>query len=177
MAGSPEEGLARLNALPADEARIAFLSCCGSIRWAEAMAAGRPYADPASLLLAADRAWAGTRAGDWLEAFRHHPRIGDRKALEARFAGTRSWSAGEQGGVATADASVLDALAEGNQAYEARFGHVFLVCASGKAAGEMLDLLRRRLHNAPEAELQVAAAEQAKITRLRLEKLLGEVER
>lgn len=175
MAGSPEPGLARLGRLTDEEARAAFLRCCGSTRWADAMVAGRPYADVAALLAAAERAWAATGADDRLEAFRHHPRIGDRKALEARFASTRSWAAGEQGGVAGADAAVLDALEQGNQAYEARFGHVFLVCASGRTAAEMLDLLRQRLHNAPETELQVASAEQAKITRLRLEKLLREV--
>jgi len=174
MAGSPEPGLARLNAAPRAEARAEFLRCCGSARWAEAMVSGRPYADAPALLAAAEGAWSATGPEDWLEAFRHHPRIGDRAGLEARFAGTRAWSAGEQGGVATADTRVLDALHEGNRAYETRFGHVFLVCATGKSAAEMLDLLRRRLHNAPADELRVAAAEQAKITRLRLEKLLRE---
>jgi 2-oxo-4-hydroxy-4-carboxy-5-ureidoimidazoline decarboxylase len=175
MAGSSEPGLARLNALPRDEARAALLRCCGCAGWAEAMLAGRPYADAPAVLAAAERAWAATGPQEWLEAFQHHPRIGDRAALEARFAGTRSWSAGEQSGVAAADPALLDALHEGNEAYEARFGHVFLVCATGRSAAEMLELLRRRLHNAAADELRVAAAEQAKITRLRLERLLQEV--
>jgi 2-oxo-4-hydroxy-4-carboxy-5-ureidoimidazoline decarboxylase len=174
MAGSTEAGLARLNALPDEAARDAFLRCCGCERWAGAMVSGRPYPDARALRDAADAAWAATGPAEWLEAFRHHPRIGDRAALAARFAATRSWSAGEQGGVADAGDAVLDALHAGNLAYEARFGHVFLVCATGKSAGELLDLLRRRLHNAPDEELRVAAAEQARITRLRLEKLLQE---
>ena len=174
MDGS-SDGLARLNALPAGEARPAFLRCCGSTRWAEAMVEGRPYADAAALFAAADHAWGQTGGADWLEAFRHHPRIGDRGALQARFAGTRAWSAGEQGGVAAASAEVLDALAEGNRAYEARFGHVFLVCAAGKTAAEMLALLQGRLRNDPETERGVAAQEQARITRLRLGKLVQEL--
>jgi 2-oxo-4-hydroxy-4-carboxy-5-ureidoimidazoline decarboxylase len=175
MGAASDAGLARLNALSADEARAALRRCCGSSRWADAMTAGRPYADAQALFSAAERTLSALGREDWLDAFAHHPRIGDRAALAARFAGTRAWSASEQGGVATAGADVLDALAEGNRAYEERFGHVFLVCATGKSADEMLALLRERLSNAPEVELVVAAAEQAKITRLRLEKLLQEV--
>lgn len=175
MGASPDAGLVRLNALPAGEARAALLRCCGSSRWAEAMAAARPYPSGEALLAAADRVFSQLGRDDWLEAFAHHPRIGDRDALQARFASTRAWSTREQAGVATAEADVLDTLAHGNRAYEARFGHVFLVCATGKSAGEMLALLRARLPNAPDAELRVAAGEQAKITRLRLEKLLQEV--
>jgi 2-oxo-4-hydroxy-4-carboxy-5-ureidoimidazoline decarboxylase len=174
MAASTEAGLARLNTLPAGEARAALLRCCGSLRWAEAMMAGRPYAKDADLIAAADRAWSLLAPDDWREAFAHHPRIGDGAALAERFAATRAWSAGEQGGVATAGADVIDALAEGNRAYEARFRHVFLVCATGKSAEEMLTLLRQRLPNPPEVELRVAAAEQGKIMRLRLAKLLQE---
>lgn len=169
------EGLARLNGLPAGEARAAFLRCCGSTRWAESMLAGRPYADVAALFAAALSAWARTSSEDRLEAFRHHPRIGDRAALEARFAGTRSWSAAEQGRVAAASPEVLAALEAGNGLYESRFGHVFLVCATGKTAAEMLELLQQRLCNDPETERRIAAEEQARITRLRLERLVEEV--
>ena len=175
MAASSEAGLTLFNALPAVEARAALLRCCGSARWAETMMAGRPYAKDADLIAAADRAWTQLAPDDWREAFAHHPRIGDRAALAERFAATRVWSAGEQGGVVTAGVDVIDALAEGNRAYEARFGHVFLVCATGKSAEEMLTLLRERLPNPPEVELRVAAAEQGKIMRLRLAKLLQEV--
>jgi 2-oxo-4-hydroxy-4-carboxy-5-ureidoimidazoline decarboxylase len=163
-----------LDALAEPEALAAFLRCCGSRRWAEAMARGRPYRDPHTLLEAGERAAAALTRADWLEAFSHHPRIGDRAALQARFPATAQWSSGEQAGVAGAAEDVLGALAEGNRAYEARFGHVFVVCATGKSAAEMLALLRERLPNEPDAELAIAAAEQRKITQLRLEKLLAE---
>src|SRR5262245_14960239 len=113
-----EAGLRRLNALSAGEARTALLRCCGSARWADAMVGARPYPAPVQLLEAADRIWAQLGREDWLEAFAQHPRIGDREAVEARFAASRAWSADEQSGVAAAGAGVLDALAEGNRAYE-----------------------------------------------------------
>ena len=167
------DALSRLNSLPADAAREELRRCCGSARWVEAMAARRPFSDPAALYAAADEVWAGLGPSDWSEAFSHHPRIGDKEALRARFASTRQWAAGEQAGVEAASEETLDALARGNRDYEVRFGHIFIVCATGKGAEEMLGLLRTRLAHDPETERRVAAAEQAKITRLRLEKLLN----
>ena len=163
--------IAAFNALCDADARAALLSCCGSRRWADAMLARRPFASMADLLAAADAVWAGLDRADWLEAFAAHPRIGDLGGLRKKFAATAHWSAGEQAGVAGAGEDVLRELAEGNRRYEERFGHIFIVCATGKTAAEMLRLLRARLPNEPAAELAVAAAEQAKITRLRLEKL------
>jgi 5-hydroxyisourate hydrolase / 2-oxo-4-hydroxy-4-carboxy-5-ureidoimidazoline decarboxylase len=178
------DALKRLDALGPEDALAAFLRCCGSRRWAEAMERGRPYRDEPALLEAGERAFAALVREDWLEAFSHHPRIGDRGALAARYAATPSgsppdsrgeaWAATEQGAVAGAGEDVLDALLRGNREYEARFGHIFIVCASGKAAPEMLALLRERLPNEPAAELQIAAAEQRKITAIRLGKLLAE---
>jgi len=168
------DALKRLDALPPEQAAAAFLRCCGSRRWAQAMERGRPYADAPSLLAAADRELASLGREDWLEAFSHHPRIGDRASLAARFPATAGWSAAEQGGVAGAGDDVLDALLRGNREYEARFGHIFIVCATGKTAAEMLELLRERLPNAPGDELEIAAAEQRKITAIRLAKLLAE---
>lgn len=110
---------------------------------------------------------------DWLEAFTHHPRIGDVKNLRQKFASTAQWSQDEQKGVHGVPEDVIQALADGNARYEKKFGHIFLVCATGKSAQEMLALLQQRLHNTPETELRVAMQEQAKITRLRLEKLLN----
>ncbi len=152
----------------------AFLRCCGSRRWAVAMGRGRPYGDEPRLLAAAERAFEPLQRADWLEAFAHHPRIGDRGALAERFPTTADWSASEQVGVSGAAEDVLDALLEANRDYEARFGYIFIVCATGKSAAEMLALLRERLPNAPEAELEIAAAEQRKITAIRLKKLLSE---
>jgi 2-oxo-4-hydroxy-4-carboxy-5-ureidoimidazoline decarboxylase len=164
----------RLDALPEPEALAAFLRCCGSRRWAEAMARGRPYRDEPTLLAAAERAFAPLARADWLEAFAHHPRIGDRGALAERFPRTAGWSRSEQDGVAGAGEDVLEALVRANRDYEARFGHIFIVCATGKSAGEMLALLRERMPNEPGTELEIAAAEQRKITAIRLKKLLSE---
>jgi 2-oxo-4-hydroxy-4-carboxy-5-ureidoimidazoline decarboxylase len=160
-----------LNALPPDDARAALLRCCGSRRWADAMVSRRPFASAGDLFRAADEVWTGLGRADWLEAFAAHPRIGDMDGLKKKFAATAAWSAGEQAGVTGAPDDVLPALADANRRYEERFGHIFIVCATGKTALEMLQALHERLHNTPDQELVAAAAEQAKITRLRLEKL------
>ena len=163
--------LEALNGSTVDEARSAFLRCGGSRRWAEAMTARRPFHSEEDLFAAAADAEAQLSRADWLEAFAAHPRIGDLDALRKKFASTASWCASEQAGVTTADESVLQALADGNREYEKRFGYLFLVCATGKSAGEMLAILRARLENQQEDEFALAAREQSKITRLRLEKL------
>lgn len=137
--------------------------CCGAERWVERMVAGRPYADDRTLLEAADRTWWDLGREDWLQAFRAHPRIGERSA--------DAWSRQEQAGVDDAGADMRRRLAAGNEAYERRFGHVYLVCATGREAPELLADLETRLTNDPSRELRIAAAEQAKIIRLRLEKL------
>ena len=167
------DALRRLNEQPATEAREELLRCCGSSRWAEAMTARRPFADERALYAAAEDVWWTLGEADWREAFAHHPKIGDKEALRARFASTRTWAAGEQSGVASATEDVLTALAEGNQTYEDRFGYIFIVCATGRTAPEMLARLRERLPHSPPEEIRIAAGEQAKITRLRLEKLLA----
>jgi 2-oxo-4-hydroxy-4-carboxy-5-ureidoimidazoline decarboxylase len=164
--------VARLNALTEVEARAALQRCCGAARWAEQMATRRPFADPDAVFAAALEVARGLAQSDWLEAFAAHPRIGDLDSLRSKFAHTASWSAREQQSVASAAEATLRALAAGNEAYQAKFGHIFIVCASGKTADEMLALLEQRLGNAPADELRVAAAEQEKITRLRLQKLL-----
>jgi 2-oxo-4-hydroxy-4-carboxy-5-ureidoimidazoline decarboxylase len=163
--------LAHLNVMSFAEAQAAFLRCCGSQRWSEMMAGLRPFATQTGLLAAADAAFANLAQVDWLEAFAAHPRIGDLDTLRKKFATTAAWCAGEQSGVVGAGDDVLHALAEGNSRYEERFGYLFIVCAAGKGAAEMLEILRGRLDNSAEDELAVAAQEQAKITRLRLEKL------
>lgn len=162
----------RLNDADETEARQLLSRCCGAQRWVSGMLALRPFASQQSLLEAADRVWAGLSAADHREAFEHHPQIGaDLAQLREKFAATASWSSQEQVSVQAADESVLLALRDQNRAYLERFGYIFIVCASGKTAAEMLALLTARLHNEPAYELALAAAEQAKITRLRLEKL------
>ena len=165
--------LEQLNVLPDDSARMELLRCCGSTSWVEKMLARRRFADKAAAFAAAASAWAETGEKDRLEAFAHHPRIGGKDALRAKFAATKSWAQGEQAAVAAADEATLDALAQGNADYEARFGFIFIVCATGKSAAEMLALLNGRLPNDRASELRIAAGEQAKITNIRLEKLLS----
>ncbi len=138
------------------------------------MTARRPFADEGALFEAARAVWRKLGPADRLEAFAAHPRIGDLEHLRERFASTRAWAAGEQGGVAKATEDELRRLAEGNRRYEERFGFLFIVCATGKSAGEMASLLEARLANPPGEELRIAAREQEKITRIRLEKLLSE---
>ena len=167
------DALARLNSLDDSGAAEALARCCGAPRWVQGMLARRPFASAARLFDDADAVWAAMERADILAAFAHHPRIGDVAGLRAKFASTAAWAEGEQAGAARASDEVLERLAKGNADYEARFGHIFIVCASGKSAQEMLDLLLARMPNPPEHELRVAAAEQAKITRLRLEKLLS----
>jgi len=165
-------GLRWLNSLDEESANTAFSNCCGSSRWVRAMVDALPFASVPQLFQKAEKLFESLTREDWLEAFRHHPRIGEKKAAEAQSGQAQSWSAQEQAGVERAASSALAALAEVNRAYEARFGYICLACATGKTSDEMLALLRARLHNDPEKELPIAAAEQQKITRLRLEKLL-----
>lgn len=164
----------RLNAAARDEAAAMLLRCAGSSRWVERMLALRPFPSAEALHLAADDAWRGLGREDFVEAFGHHPRLGaDPARLRARFAAP-AWSAQEQAGVASADEATLEALRAGNAAYEERFGYVFLVCATGKGAAQVLALLEERIVHHPDEELRVAAAELAKITHLRLDKLATE---
>ena len=135
------------------------------------MLARRPFSSRAAVFVAASEVWAELGPGDYLEAFSHHPEIGaNLDELRQRFAATADLSRAEQGAAADASEQTLIAIRQGNRAYRARFGYSFIVCATGKSAQQMLELLRARLPNAAERELVIAAAEQAKITHLRLEK-------
>jgi 2-oxo-4-hydroxy-4-carboxy-5-ureidoimidazoline decarboxylase len=153
------------------DARDLLLRCCGSPAWAGSMVARRPFGSADALLTAAREAWFALDRTDWLEAFARHPRIGDRESLRQRFANTARLSEREQAGISGASDDVLTALADGNREYEQKFGYIFIVCATGKSADEMLTLLLARLPNPPEIELPIAAEEQAKITELRLMQL------
>jgi 2-oxo-4-hydroxy-4-carboxy-5-ureidoimidazoline decarboxylase len=164
--------LDELNRLPELDAADALRRCCGADVWVQAMCAGRPFRDRAHLLQAAEGAAEGLSREDWLEAFGSHPRIGDRDALRRRFASTAAWASEEQRGAGSASDSVLEGLARSNEEYLRRFGYIFIVCATGKSAEEMLALLQARLGNDATRELAIAALEQRKITRLRLEKLV-----
>ena len=160
-----------INRLTADEARDSFMRCCGSRRWSDEMVRARPFESRAALLETAARKWWELSNDDWLEAFAAHPRIGDIDTLRAKFASTAAWASHEQAGAVGAPEAVLKDLAIGNRQYETRFGYLFIVCATGKTAEEMLELLRQRLLNEAETEIKLAAAEQMKITMIRLERI------
>ena len=151
-----------------DDARRLLTRACGASRWVERMMQRRPFGSAQALLFAAREEWNALGDGGWREAFAHHPKIGDRAALRERFPATHDLSVREQAGVAGASEAVLDALAEANRLYQARFGYIFIVCATGLTAEQMLHRLRARFDNPPECEIRVAADEQAKITALRL---------
>lgn len=169
---SSSGGLARLNRLGSADARAALGAVCGSARWVDEMLKRRPFASAGSLLAAADEIWFGLRKQDWLEAFSHHPRIGERNLAQAKFAATAEQSSREQSGMASATDAVRAEFAAGNADYERKFGHVFLICATGKTGDEMLDSLRERGRNDAATELRNAANEQSKIVRIRLGKLV-----
>ena len=166
--------LARWNTLPPAEAADEILSCCGSRAWAAQLAAMRPFAEEPSLFAAADHCWQHLPQADWLEAFRGHPRIGEKHAQTRTTAASAAWSRSEQSQMKEADAAILLRMQEGHRAYEERFGRIFIVCATGKQPAEMLAILERRLTNNPAEELLESAAQQQQIMQLRLRKWLKE---
>jgi 2-oxo-4-hydroxy-4-carboxy-5-ureidoimidazoline decarboxylase len=171
--------LEQLNGLDREAAEEVFLRCCGSTRWAREMAARRPFRDAAIMAREAESLSSELKATDWLEAFAAHPRIGEsqRAGRAGRAGGAgesgQDWSAREQAGVDAAPDAVRQRLAAANRDYEARFGFLYIVCATGKTANQMLDIAERRLTHSPDEELHIAAGEQLKITRLRLAKLIS----
>jgi len=175
--GGVQDVLARWNRRPVDDAMQAILPCCGSKAWAQGMVARRPLMDEAALVVASDETWRNLKRSDWMEAFRSHPRIGESRASQSLPgqsppAQSVAWSVREQGNVADAEAAVKVALADANQEYERRFNRIFIVCATGKSAPEILESLRRRLKNDAETELHEAAEQQRQITEIRLRKWL-----
>ena len=189
--------LDELNALDDETAERELLRCCGSPRWARDIAASRPFDGAEAMARTSDAIWPSLERADWLEAFAAHPKIGAHAEAPAATPGPPArqprwcagwgpgasaekvggplrteWATQEQSGVASASDGVRDRLAASNRDYEARFGYIFIVCATGKTAGEMLAMLEQRLTNDPDDELRIAAEEQRKITRLRLAKLL-----
>lgn len=169
-AGIGNSGLNRLNACREDEARETLHGVCGSWRWVEGMLTRRPFGSVGALLAAADEVWFGLEKRDWLEAFSHHPRIGERNLAQAKFAATAAQSSKEQSGMTGASEAVRAEFASGNAEYEKKFGYVFLICATGKTGDEMLGSLRERIQNDAATELRNAANEQSKIVRIRLGK-------
>jgi OHCU decarboxylase len=160
-----------LNAMTLDEARRSLEHCCATSTWIDGMLSCRPFEDFNHVKQCADQVASKLSRQDWLEAFAAHPRIGDVDSLRAKYAATKQWASNEQAGVNMASDEVIVELARCNDLYFDRFGYIFIVCATGKSAREMLDILKGRLNNDDQIELEIAASEQQKITLLRLEKL------
>jgi allantoicase len=172
-AGRERAGMRYLRAMPEPELELALRACCGSSAWVRAMQRERPFANRASLDAASQKIWRALEAPDWDEAFRAHPRIGEKKADAHQGEVAKAWSASEQKSVGAASAATLAELREVNRAYEARFGRIYIVCATGKSADEMLAIAKERLENDPDTEFHRAADEQTRITSLRLTKLVA----
>lgn len=169
--------IAVFNQLEKNEAARQLFTCCGSANWQQRLMESFPFVSPASLMAESEHAWYGAcQENDWLEAFTQHPKIGDVSSLREKFASTSHLAGKEQAGVNNAPEEIIQRLAEANQAYEKKFGFIFIVCATGKSAADMLRLMEDRLENSRDEELAVAMGEQHKITILRLKKLLPEAD-
>jgi 2-oxo-4-hydroxy-4-carboxy-5-ureidoimidazoline decarboxylase len=165
--------LGRWNQMPPAEAEDEVFPCCGSRAWSRGITDRRPIADESALLAASDEVWRALTEEDWMEAFRSHPRIGESAEKREQNRSAR-WSAQEQNGAAAPDPGSKRALAAANREYEKRFGHIFIVCATGRSAADIMGILRLRLQNDPGTELREAAEQQRQITRLRLKRWLTE---
>ena len=166
--------LERWNHLPTSEAADEILPCCGSRTWANNLTAHRPFEDVATLLATSDRIWQGLTAADWLEAFGSDPRIGETRKPVGASARSQQWSSQEQSRAADSPEAVKQALAEGNRLYERKFQRIFIICATGKSAPEILEALQHRLNNDESAELLEAAEQQRQIIHIRIHKWLTE---
>jgi OHCU decarboxylase len=167
-----KDSLERINALSPEEAEAEFLKCCGSTLWARRMTDERPFQHLEELLAKADAEWWALDEEDWLEAFSRHPKIGERKSEREQAEEARRWSEQEQAGTQSADDETRHALAELNRAYLQKFGYIYIICATGKTADEMLAILKERIRNDADREIRIAAEEQRRITHLRLVKSL-----
>ncbi len=165
-----DQSIDKVNALEPTVLQAMLARCCGATHWVARMIDQRPFRDWSHLRQAADDALLELAPSDWHEAFAQHDKIGDLDSLRAKFTPTQAWSEREQAGVKDATEAVLQGLIEGNRAYERKFGYIFIVCATGKSAAEMLELLQQRLPNNPEDELRIAAEEERQIMQIRLEK-------
>lgn len=160
------------NQFSAEDAKSEIFKCCGCTSWAIKLTDNRPFNTIDDLRITSDTIWSTVSEADLMEAFSHHPKIGDKGSLQKKFA-TKEWASNEQSEVNNASEEIIDELAKGNADYEKKFGYIFIVCATGKSATEMLEMLKNRLPNSPEVEIKIAAREQNKITHLRINKLFS----
>jgi 2-oxo-4-hydroxy-4-carboxy-5-ureidoimidazoline decarboxylase len=166
--------VSELNNQSIEQARHTFMQCCTSSSWVEHMVAARPFTDGQAIKSSANVIWKTCEESDFLEAFEGHPKIGDVNSLRAKYANTKELAGAEQSLVKQANNNVLEVLAQGNRDYEQKFGFIFIVCATGKSAQEMSDLLQARLPNTKKQEFVNAAEEQRKIFQIRIDKVLAE---
>jgi 2-oxo-4-hydroxy-4-carboxy-5-ureidoimidazoline decarboxylase len=162
-----------LNILPAPQRSEELAKCCGSTAWVNKMMGLFPFEDMVEILESAEEQWFLCSEADWREAFSHHPKIGEKSSIDKNSTSAAKWEKDEQAGMESASQKVADSIREANELYEKKFGYIFIVCASGMSADEMLATVQVRLNNSPEVEIEVAADEQNKITKLRIEKLLA----
>jgi len=162
----------KLNQLDKNTLKQELLKCCGANKWADNLANEIPFESEKDLFDKSDKIWNSLDKEDYLEAFAQHPKIGDINSLAKKFANTKGWAENEQSGVNSANNLTIQELATFNNTYDEKFGYIFIVCATGKSAQEMLDILKSRIDNDSEKELKIAGDEQNKITKIRLEKLL-----
>lgn len=165
--------LKELNSLSKNLLQVELTKCCGSSTWVNKMIEKFPFPNASGFYTKAKEIWDECLPKDWLEAFEHHPKIGDIGSLKKKFENTSQWASSEQAAVKEANQNTLQLLAQKNQEYEKKYGYIFIVCATGKTADEMLNLLLKRLKNNKKEELLIAKDEQNKITQLRLQKLLS----
>lgn len=169
--------LTEFNNLPEVEKTNQLAACCGAVKWQQEMLKQFPFNDETELLNKSQDVWyKECKKEDWREAFTHHPKIGDIKSLTEKFASTMHLAGSEQQSVNKASTEIIKELAEANNEYENKFGFIFIVCATGKSAEEMLRLLKDRLPNMLDEELNIAMGEQAKISFLRLKKIMNEAD-
>ncbi|MEO5571226.1 MAG: 2-oxo-4-hydroxy-4-carboxy-5-ureidoimidazoline decarboxylase, partial [Bacteroidia bacterium] len=165
--------IGEFNSLTVQQQKDELFKCCGCLAWVDNLSEKIPFDSIEKLKIESDGIWFSLNEKDWLEAFTNHPKIGDIKSLEKKFASTKLWASGEQLGVNIATQNVLKELKEMNDEYEKKFGYIFIVCATGKSAEEMLSMLKSRLKNSSEEEIKIASQEQNKITHLRIDKLFS----
>lgn len=164
--------LHKLNEIKTEDRKELFSKCCGSDKWIEQMVSAGHFTSKEEMAEHSQSIWYSLDERDWLEAFKHHPKIGDMESLKRKFSATQDLAENEQSSVKEASPDILIELSKYNEDYEKKFGYIFIVCATGKSAEEMLSLIKERINNDPETEIRIAMEEQNKITKLRLEKLL-----
>ncbi|MDQ3193801.1 MAG: 2-oxo-4-hydroxy-4-carboxy-5-ureidoimidazoline decarboxylase [Bacteroidota bacterium] len=164
--------LQRLNKLGKEEAAEIFFKCCGTRKWINEMVEARPFRTNHHIFESAEKILKALDEKECLEAFQHHPKIGDINSLKEKYTSTKQLAENEQSGVNDASMEVLEELSILNHEYEKKFGYIFIICASGKTADEMLAIIKNRINNDAAAEIKIAMKEQNKITKLRMEKLL-----